>query len=309
VEAFPALQSHHVVVDAGNGCLWSVAPTVLRQAGQQVTELFCTPDGTFPNRSPNPAVPEHLQALQAQVVQVAADFGAGYDSDGDRVIFVDGRGRVQPADRTLVLFIWYLLRQQPGAVVVYDLKSSSVVADEVRAAGGQPLREKSGHAFIKARLLAERAILGGEISGHYFFGALGGDDALYATLLLIQVLDDLGVSFAEAMDTVPVYPITPDLRLPCPKERAQRILDELAAVFAEYPIDTLDGVRVQFPNGWALARISVTEPLLTLRFEAHSQEALQEIQAQVLHRSPLLAELYTEQDRHPAQPQESENSQ
>ncbi|NLG49500.1 MAG: phosphomannomutase/phosphoglucomutase [Chloroflexi bacterium] len=309
VEAFPALKPRRVVVDAGNGCFWSVAPAVLRATGQQVTELYCTPDGSFPNRSPNPAVPEHLQALQAAVTQAGADFGAAYDGDGDRVIFVDGRGRVQPADRTLVLFIRYLLRQHPGAAVVYDLKSSSVVPDEVQAAGGQPLREKSGHAFIKARLLTERAILGGEISGHYFFGALGGDDALYATLLLLQVLDDLGVSFAEAMDTVPVYPITPDLRLPCPKERAQRILDELAATFAEYPIDTLDGVRVQFPDGWALARLSVTEPLLTLRFEAHSQETLQEIQAQVLRRSPLLAELYAEQKYPPSQPHESENGQ
>jgi phosphomannomutase/phosphoglucomutase len=128
-------------------------------------------------------------------------------------------------------------------------------------------------------LLEEDAILGGEISGHYFFRAIGGDDALYATLFLLQVLEALDMSLSAAMDSVPAYPITPDLRVPCAPERAQRILEELVQVFAAYPISRLDGVRIQFPEGWALARLSVTEPLITLRFEAHTEEALDEIQA------------------------------
>jgi len=292
--AFPGLKPQHVVVDAGNGSLSNVAPQVLRQLGQRVEELHCIPDGTFPHRDPNPAIPAHLSDVRQRVLDVGAELGVAYDGDGDRVIFIDGRGRVQPADRTLVLFIRYLLRQHPGASIVYDLKSSSVVAEETLAAGGRPLRERSGHAFIKRRLLTEGAILAGEISGHYFFGELGGDDALYATLFLLRVLGDWGATLAEAMDTVSVYPITPDLRIPCPAERVQRILEELREAFRDYPIDTLDGVRIQFPHGWALARISVTEPFITLRFEAHTTQELERIQGEVRQRSPLLDQLMSE---------------
>ena len=185
VAAFPDLLPRSVVVDAGNGSLWWAGPMVLRRLGQVVHELYCTPDGTFPYRDPNPSVPEHLGDLVRCVVATGAALGVAYDGDGDRVILVDDRGRVQPADRTLVLMIRHLLAQHPGGKVVYDLKCSSVVAEEILAKGGQPLMEKAGHAFIKRRLLAEDAILGGEVSGHYFFGALGGDDALYATLLFL----------------------------------------------------------------------------------------------------------------------------
>jgi phosphomannomutase / phosphoglucomutase len=293
-QAFPGLKHHDLVVDAGNGSLSEVAPAVLRQLGQHVDALYCVPDGTFPHRDPNPAVPSHLKDLCQRVRATGAELGVAYDGDGDRVIFVDGRGQVLPADRTLVLLLRYLLQRQPGAGIVYDLKSSSVVANETLAAGGRPLMERSGHAFIKRRMLAEQAILAGEISGHYFFAELGGDDALYATLLLLRVLDDLGQTLTTAMDSVPAYPITPDLRLPCSADRARRILDEFQAAFRDLPIDTLDGVRVRFPHGWALARISVTEPLLTLRFEAHTQEDLAAIQVEVRRRAPQLDALLTE---------------
>lgn len=296
VAAFPALRARAVVVDAGNGSLWSVGPAVLRRAGQTVHELFCTPDGTFPHRDPNPSVPEHLGDLVRQVLATGAALGLAYDGDGDRVILVDNRGRIQPADRSLVLLIRHLLAKRLGEKVVYDLKCSSVVAEETAALGGLPLMEKAGHAFIKRRLLAEGAILGGEASGHYFFGALGGDDALYATLMFLQALDAAGLDAATAMDSVPRYPITPDIRVPCPRERAQAILAELQAALADYPVATLDGIRVQFPQGWALARISVTEPLLTLRFEARSDEQLAAIQRLVRERSPRLAALLSEQE-------------
>jgi phosphomannomutase / phosphoglucomutase len=288
VGAFPDLHARRVVVDAGNGSMGTVAPGVLRRLGQEVDELFCEPDGAFPNRDPNPAVPVHLTALQERVITTDATLGIAYDGDGDRVIFVDERGRVLPADRTLVLMIRTVLRRRPGGKVVYDLKSSSVVADEILAARGVPLMERSGHAFIKHRLLTEGAILGGEISGHYFYGALGGDDALYATLFLLRVLDDLGLTLGQAMDTVPVYPITPDLRLPCPPAEAEAILASLRAAFAAYPISELDGVRIQFPDGWALARLSVTEPLITLRFEAHDAARLAAIQQEVRQAVPAL---------------------
>jgi phosphomannomutase/phosphoglucomutase len=290
-DAFSGQHPRHVVVDAGNGAMWQTAPNVLRRLGHHVDEIHCVPDGTFPGRDPNPAVPAHLEDLRRRVRESGAELGIAFDGDGDRVIFVDEGGRVQPADRLLVLMIRHLLRQFPGAAVVYDLKSSSVVPEAIRTAGGRALIERSGHAFIKRRLLTEDAVLGGEVSGHYFFRETGGDDALYAILLMLRILDEAGATLGAAMDTVPEYPGTPDLRIPCPLDAARRILDELRQGLDRFPIDTLDGVRVRFDEGWALARVSVTEPLITLRFEAHTGEALRAIIARVRGASASLDDL------------------
>lgn len=281
------LERQRVVVDAGNGAMWWLAPMLLERMGLQVEPLHCLPDGTFPNRHPNPAVAAHLADLTAQCARLQA-WGAAYDGDGDRVIFVDERGHVLPADRIFTLLVEHLLANQRGSRVVYDLKSSLVVAEAVERAGGVPLEERSGHAFIRARMLDERAALGGEISGHYFFGELGRDDALYATLIMARLLEERQLLLAEAIADVPSYPITPDLRLPCTPEEADAILADLDAAFTELPRGHLDGVKVFFPEGWALARRSVTEPVLTLRFEAHTEAALDEIWSQVLAASPVL---------------------
>ena len=287
------LARRRVVADAGNGAMWWLAPMVLGRVGLQVEPLYCLPDGTFPNRHPNPAIADHLADLQAECLRLGA-WGAAYDGDGDRVIFVDERGRVLPADRTFALLVERALVDQPGARAVYDLKSSQVVPEAVERAGGVPLEERSGHAFIKARMLDEDAAWGGEISGHYFFGELGRDDALSATLMLARLLDERNVSLAEAMQGVPSYPITPDLRLPCAAEVAGAILADLDAAFAERPRSRLDGVKVLFPEGWALARRSVTEPVITLRFEARTQATLDEIREEVLAASAALRRLARE---------------
>ncbi|MGI6380979.1 MAG: phosphomannomutase/phosphoglucomutase [Anaerolineae bacterium] len=288
-----ALERRPVVVDAGTGAMWWLAPMVLRRVGLDVQPLHCLPDGTFRARHPNPAVAQHLGDLSAACAQTGA-WGAAYDGDGDRVIFVDELGRVLPADRVFALLLAYALAGRPGAGVVYDLKSSLVVPEAVERASGIPLEERSGHAFIKARMQDEGAVLGGEISGHYFFGDLGRDDALYATLMLAQLLEERCVTLAEAMAGVPSYPITPDLRLPCGSETAQEILADLDAAFAGRPRRHLDGVKVLFGEGWALARRSVTEPVITLRFEARTEAVLAEIKAEVLAASSELRRLASE---------------
>jgi phosphomannomutase/phosphoglucomutase len=290
---FPAGDGLKVVVDAGNGCYSLIAPDVLRALGYRVTELFCEPDGTFPGRPSNPAVAANLKILRERVVDTGARLGAAFDGDGDRVVFVDEKGRVVASDRSIVLFARYLLRRRPGEIV-YDLKCSSVVPEEVRKAGGVPVMEKSGHAFIKATLLRRKAVLGGEISGHFFFGDLGGDDGLYATLLMLQIISGDGRGLAVLADTVPKYPITPDIRIPCPPAEAQSIVQELISAFSQEPdceISTLDGVRIAWPDGWALVRASVTEPLITLRFEAHNERRLAQIQELVVARSARLRQL------------------
>ncbi|MCC7352903.1 MAG: phosphomannomutase/phosphoglucomutase [Anaerolineae bacterium] len=287
---FPASDGLKVVVDAGNGCYAAIAPAVLRDRGYDVVELFCEPDGTFPNRNPNPAVASNLKALCETVVQSGADLGIAFDGDGDRAVFVDGRGHAVGSDRSLVIFALYLLRRGPGEVV-HDIKCSSIVPEEVRKAGGTPVMEKSGHAFIRNTLLRRKAVMGGEISGHFFFGELGRDDGLYAALLMLRILTETGQRLADLNDTIPSYPITPDIRLPCPLQEAEATVREVMAAFAQdtgSEISTLDGVRVAWPDGWALIRPSVTEALLTLRFEAHSAVRLAEIQEMVAARSPRL---------------------
>ncbi len=283
-----------VVVDAGNGCFSRVAPALLRQKGYRVSERFCQIDGRFPNRDPNPAVAAHLTGLIEQVRAERADLGVAYDGDGDRAVFVDDRGRVLPGDRALVLFIRHrlpLAQTLAERTVVYDLKCSSVVAEETARWHGVPRLERSGHTFIKTTLLQTGARLGGEISGHYFFGELGRDDALFATLLMLQILLQSNEPLSALMDTVPHYPITPDLRLPCSPEERAAILSALPIAFAGYEVSYVDGVRVAFEDGWLLARPSVTEPLLTLRFEGHTEARLQEIQAEAIRRVPALGQL------------------
>lgn len=291
---FAPVAPRKVVVDAGHGCYALLAPQALRELGHEVVELFCEPDGRFPGRPPNPAVVENLGALRETVTRAHADLGVAYDGDGDRAVFVDERGQMVESDVSIVLFARHLLRRWPGGEVIYDLKCSSVVPEEVRKAGGKPVMERSGHAFIKTALLKRKAILGGEVSGHFFFGELGRDDGLYATLLMLDLVAQEGRSLAELAATVPRYPITPDIRLPCPPHEAQAIIAELREAFEEdtgVEVTMLDGVRIAWADGWALARPSVTEPLLTLRFEAHTEARLSEIQRAVIACSPRLRKL------------------
>ena len=280
-----------VVVDCGNGCAALAAPQVLATLGYQVDTVFGEPDGRFPNRPPNPAVAANLSALRRRVVATGADLGLAYDGDGDRVAFVDSLGRVAETDRVALLIAQKILARRPGEVI-YDIKCSSALPEGVRKAGGIPVMARSGHAFIKTALLERGAVFGAETSGHLFFPETAGDDALYASCFLLEILQTEGRSLAELLAGVPHYPITPDIRLPCPADEVELILEKLADAFSAYPVLRLDGVRVDFGDGWALARRSVTEPLITLRFEARTGPRLAEIQRLVRERVPALAAIW-----------------
>jgi phosphomannomutase/phosphoglucomutase len=283
-----------VVVDAGNGCLAQLAPAMLRQQGYRVFERFCEVDGRFPNRDPDPAVAANVVGLAQQVLAEKADLGVAYDGDGDRVVFVDNHGRVIAGDQILVVFIRHRLpkaRTSGERTVVYDIKCSSVVTEEIERWHGIPIMERSGHTFIKTALKRKQAGLAGEISGHYFFGELGRDDALFATLLLLQILGQAGQPLSELIHGLPRYAITPDLRRPCSPEEQTKILSDLQIAFADHEISTVDGVRIAFDYGWALVRSSVTEPVITLRFEGRTEARLKEIQAEVARRVPALQRL------------------
>jgi phosphomannomutase/phosphoglucomutase len=269
-----------VVLDAGNGCAAEWAPPAFRAAGYEAVELFGTPDGRFPNRSPNPAGPEALTAAAESVRRAGADFGVCFDGDADRAVFLDEDGSYVAAEEVLILLAREALEREPSAAVVYDQKSTRVVPAEIARAGGRPLMERSGHTFIKRRLVEEDAALAGEASGHFFFRELAGDDGIYAALRMGALLAHSRRAFSALRAAMPPFYITEDIRIPCQAPRA--VVERLEAAFAGLPQDHTDGVRIEFAGGWALCRLSVTEPAVTVRVEGDSPARLAELREQVL---------------------------
>jgi len=263
-----------IAVDAGGGCQSEIAPRALRRAGFDVAPLFCEVDPDLTVRNPNP-LPQHLGVLRRAVVENSCSFGAAFDADGDRVIFVDEEGSPIHGDMAGAVFARRLLRSDPGEKVVYEVNCSQALADTVTAAGGQALMGRAGHAFMKRRMIDENALFGAELSGHFFYRRLhGGDDALFSAMMMGQLLQETGRKLSGLVEAVPHYYSTPVVRLPRQAAEARRIVDAIAANAREGEVSRLDGVRVQYANGWALARASVTEPVLSMRFEAHRKEDL-----------------------------------
>ena len=277
-----------VVVDAGGGCMGDLAPAVLRDAGLAVEELYCDNPGTFP-RHPNPALAEALVDLGDKVRQTGADMGVAYDLDGDRAVFVDENGRAVPNDDVIVMFVREVLPTIDNPLLVYDIKCSSIVAEAAEAVGGRAVMMPSGYAYIKRALIEGGAPLGGEVSGHFFFGQFGGDDSLYATLLLARIVAASGRSLSQLAAEIPRYFTTPDIRLPMSYDEAERSIRSIIEA-SVVPLITIDGVRADYGYGWALARPSVTEPLLTLRFEAKDGAKVEEIVRDFLRPTPDLLE-------------------
>ena len=264
-----------VVVDAGNGATAEIAPALFRQLGYDVVELYCTPDGHIPNRSPNPALAENLQGLGRKVKESGADLGVAFDGDGDRVAFVDENGRAVANDDIIVLLARHYLEQEPGAII-YDAKCSMVAPEEIIKAGGKAVMARAGHTFSKAAFLQEKALFAGEISGHFFFRELGYDDGMFSGLKICEFVKHHG-SLAKLVDNIPKYILTPDIRITYKGRDKEAILDAAAEKLAQYQPNRIDGVRIDFADGWGMIRSSVTEPLFTLRFEAKTEERLREI--------------------------------
>lgn len=283
--------NRRVVVDAGNGCYGAVAPGILEGApGVEVVPLFCETDGAFPNREPNSAEPEALAKLCETVRNTGADLGIAFDGDGDRVAFVDEAGIPLHADETMLLLLRGLAGRVAERRVVYDLKCTQWVAREAERLGARPLMERSGHAFIKRRMIIEEAALGGEASGHYFYDALrGGDDGLFTGLLMVRLLQADTGTLSEMRNALPKRYVTPELRVPVERALSKEYLDEVESAFGGEQVIRLDGLRVEFPEGWALLRPSITEPKVTLRFEGRDATSLHEVMARFLKAVPELS--------------------
>ncbi len=256
-----------VVLDCGDGTTSEIAPAMFRDMGYDVVELYCGWDGSFPNRNPNPAVYSNLTDLQAKVLEAGADMGVAFDGDGDRVVFADETGNILMSEQALVLLIREYLKEKPSSVV-YDLKSSSIVARETEKLGGTPIMERSGHAFIKRRYKDNDSALAGEISGHFFFKELGQDDGIYAALKLAEIVCKSGKKLSELEAGIEKTVITPDIRIPWAYAEQDALLEQIEKLAESYPISHIDGVRVDFGHGWALVRKSVTEQVVTVRIEA-----------------------------------------
>ncbi len=290
------LDGLHVALDGAGGCAGLVAPEVFSRLGAKVETVFCELDPDLSGRDPNPAARNALNVLASRVAEMEADLGVGYDGDGDRAVFVDGAGRVVPGDLAGTVLLKLVVGRRPRAAVVYDLKCSSVLADTARELDFAPHMERSGYAFIRSRMVKEDALFGCEASGHLFFGELGGcDDAMYASLGLAGVLARKSApTFAAAVDELPVRAMTPDLRVDWASDATEITMEALANAHANRQLSRLDGVRVDFGDGWALARPSVTEPVVTLRFEAASTDRLEELIVEFLRPVPDLAEAVAE---------------
>ena len=272
-----------IIVDCGNGVAGQLAPQLYRAMGHDVVELYCDIDGNFPNHQPDPSQPENLQPLIDIVKEEHADLGFAFDGDGDRLGIVDGEGNIIWPDRQMMLFARDVLSRNQGATIIFDVKCSRHLKAVIEESGGKPLMWKTGHSLIKAKMKEVDAPLAGELSGHIFFKErwFGFDDALYAGARALEILTNSKGTPVETFAAIPNEISTPELRIPLPEkhhEKAMQIMKSKMA-FEGAEITDIDGLRVDFPDGWGLVRPSNTSPFLVARFEAENTEALERIQA------------------------------
>ncbi|WP_249976873.1 phosphomannomutase/phosphoglucomutase [Vreelandella olivaria] len=271
----------HAVVDCGNGVAGELGPQLIERLGVTTIPLFDDIDGHFPNHHPDPGKPENLQDLIHHVVQSGADIGLAFDGDGDRLGVVTPRGRIIYPDHLLMVFATDMLSRQPGAKVVFDIKCTGNLTKVIRTAGGEPEMWRTGHSLIKARMQETGAQLGGEMSGHIFFSErwYGFDDGLYAAARLLEILARYPGSADELFEQFPQDVSTPEINVSVSDEEKFALVETLAREgdFGEGIKTTLDGIRVDYNDGWGLCRASNTTPALVLRFEGKDSAALNRI--------------------------------
>jgi phosphomannomutase len=275
-----------IVVDCGNGVAGASAPAILRAIGCEVIELYSEVDGNFPNHHPDPSKPENLRDLIAALQASDAELGLAFDGDGDRLGIVTRDGSNIYPDRQMMLFAQDVLSRVPGATIVFDVKCSQRLAPAIAAAGGVPLMFRTGHSLIKAKMRELDSPLGGEMSGHIFFKErwFGFDDGTYAGCRLLEIVSKVADSNA-LLHALPTSFSTPELNVPCSEGEPHAVVAQLVAraVFAEPAlVNTIDGLRVDWPDGFGLVRASNTTPVLVLRFEGHTPQALSRIETDML---------------------------
>lgn len=285
---FKNMKPVKVVLDCGNGAAGCIVRKLFETVGLKPTILFEKPDGTFPNHHPDPTVEKNLVHLRAEVMKQGADLGIGFDGDADRIGVVDDKGRMLYGDELMVLISRSILKEKPGSIIVGDVKCSDRLFADIQQHGGKPIMWKTGHSLIKEKIKVEKAPFGGEMSGHIFFADrnYGYDDALYAGLRVCEIVGQTGKKISELLSGLPPAFNTPELRIDTTEEKKVLIVQKLKEAFPaneakDYKVNLTDGVRISFPDGWALARSSNTQPVLVLRFESSTQKGMDQIKSRV----------------------------
>ena len=274
----------NVVVDGGNGVGGFFAIPLLERFGCAVTPLYCDMDGRFPNHFPDPTVEENLTELIRLVKENKSDMGIAYDGDADRIGVITDSGEIVRGDILLLLFSRAILKENPGATIIGEVKCSQTLYDDIAHNGGRGIMWKAGHSLIKGKMKEEGALLAGEMSGHVFFADryFGYDDAIYASARLLEILSQTGQKLSKLLSDVPRTFSTPEIRVDCSDDIKFQVVEKVRDRFAQdYDVIDIDGVRVQFDDGWGLVRASNTQPVLVLRFESKTEEGLTAIQSQV----------------------------
>ncbi len=274
-----------IVIDAGNGTAGHIAPKIFRKLGCEVIELYCEPDGTFPNHLPDPTKLEYIVDLQKLVLEHKADIGLGFDGDSDRVGAIDEKGRVVWADKLIALFAREINRKTPGSKILFDVKCSQALIEDIQAHGGVPVMWKTGHSILKAKMKELHNPLAGEMSGHIFFADdfYGYDDAIYVACRLVQMLSRSIHTLSELSDSIPKFYSTPEIRVDTTEDEKFKIVEKVREYFrSKHDIIDVDGVRVLYGDGWGLVRASNTQPVLVVRFEAKSEARLHQIMDEII---------------------------
>jgi phosphomannomutase/phosphoglucomutase len=273
-------KSLRVGVDGGNGTAGPVAVPVMQRLGCEVHDIYCDMDGTFPNHEADPTVLKNMQDLIALVRNKQLDLGIGFDGDGDRIGVVDENGSIIFGDKLMIIYAREILSRKPGATFISEVKCSQTMYDDIAKNGGRAIMWKTGHSLIKKKMKDENAELAGEMSGHMFFKDryFGFDDATYAACRLLEILSNSEQRLSQLLADVPTTYTTPEIRVDCPDSVKFTLVKQVTEYFRQrYEVIDIDGVRVLFADGWGLVRASNTQPALVLRFEALSQNRLQEI--------------------------------
>jgi len=271
-------------IDAGNGAGGPLALETMKALGLSPVAMLCEMDGTFPVHHADPTEPETLEMLRERVLSDGLELGFAYDGDADRVGVIDARGEVIWGDKLMIILSRALLEKHPGATIIGEVKCSQTMYDDIEAHGGRGVLWKTGHSLIKTKMKEERALLAGEMSGHIFFADryYGFDDAIYATLRILEIVSRSEVPLHEMLSDVPETFATPEIRVECEDARkfdlVQRVVEHYRPT---HQLIDIDGARIQFEGGWGLVRASNTQPVLVLRFEAESKDRLATIQAEV----------------------------
>ena len=273
-----------VVIDGGNGVGGYFALPLLQRFGCEVIPINCEPDGRFPHHFPDPTVEENLAQLIKLVGKEKANLGIAFDGDADRLGVISDKGEIIWGDKLLLLFSRYILKEKPNSTIIGEVKCSQVLFDDIKKHSGRAIMWKAGHSLIKAKMKEEKAVLGGEMSGHFFFADryFGYDDAIYAAIRLLEILSKAGEKISTLLSDIPQTYATPEIRIDCADNKKAEVVEKIKRHFQNRPgIVDIDGVRIPFKDGWALVRSSNTQPVIVMRFEASSAKSLQRIRKKV----------------------------